>query len=394
MSLITKNTGLVIYLAALSAFAPFSTDIYLASMPTIQHSFNTSASNVQLTLSLFFIGFAIAQLFWGPLSDRIGRKPVIFIGLSIFVLASLFCAWSTTISWLIIARVVQAIGACSGLVIAISIVKDSFANPKDISKILGVMMSIMIVAPMIAPIIGSYMLVHVNWQSNFYFLALYGFVLITGAYFINESHPESSRKPLPINRLLSSYLKQICCGSFLLPTIAISTNFSAMFAFISSSSFIYIKVYHLATYLFGYFFAANAAALILGSLSLNILKDRFRDNHIIFAAILISLFGSLLMLTTLHFYPHSIWSVVIPSFIITYGIGILNPELTGQALKHVIAHTGLASSLIGTCRFILAAAIAFLMGVLITSSALPLAIVMLILNILTAVCMLLYTARQ
>ncbi len=394
MILKKKNIILVIYLAALAAFAPFSTDIYLASMPTIQKAFNTSIANVQLTLSLFFVSFAIAQLFWGPLSDRIGRNAVIFFGVTIFIFGSLLCAWSHTISLLIIARIIQAIGASSGVVMAIAIVKDSYPDPKEMSKILSGMLSVMILAPMIAPIIGSYMLVHISWQSNFYFLAIYGVVLILGAFFVEESYPKLSRKPLPINKLFHAYLEQAKFPPFLLAALAVSTNFSVMFAFISSSSFIYINIYQLETHLFGYFFAINASALIFGSLSLNKLKKRFSDSQIIFTAALISLIGAIMMLMAIHFDPKSIWSIVVPSFVVTYGVGILYPELMSQALKNVVAYNGLASSLAGTCRFTLAAGIGFCMGIIITDSALPLAIIMLTLNIFTVIFMIFYNSVQ
>ena len=390
MALNKKNPLLVIYLAALAAFAPFSTDIYLASMPTIQHIFNTSIANVQLTLSLFFVSFAIAQLFWGPLSDRIGRKAVVFIGVSIFVLGSFLCAWSHNISLLIIARIIQAMGACAGIVMAIAMVKDDFPDAKEMSKILSRMMSVTILAPMIAPIIGSYMLVHFGWQSNFYFLAMYGVLLILGAFFIKESHTKLARKPLPINKLFHAYLEQIRFTPFLLAVLAVSTNFSVLFAFISSSSFIYITIYHLPTDLFGYLFAINAAALVFGSLSLNPLKNRFSDHRIIFMAILISIIGSIIMFIAIYFDPKSMWSVMLPSFVVTYGIGILYPELTSYALKNVVTYTGLASSLVGTFRFVLAAAVGFFMGIIITHSALPLALIMLTLNILTTIFMIFY----
>ncbi|MEM1243545.1 MAG: multidrug effflux MFS transporter [Pseudomonadota bacterium] len=390
MSLNYQRLIFIIYLATLSAFAPFSTDIYLASMPTIKAAFNTSASNVQLTLSLFFISFAITQLLWGPLSDRIGRKPVVFIGASVYVVGSLLCALSHDITNLIIFRIIQAIGACAGLVMAIAIVKDSFPDSKEMTKILTGMLSVMILAPMIAPIIGSYLLVYINWQANFYFLAIYGLLLIFATCFIKESHPDEARKPLPMNKLFHSYTEQIGFVRFLLPTLAIATNFSVIFAFISSSAFIYINIYLLKTAFFGYLFAFNASGLIIGSTVLNRLKNQIRDSQIILLAILISFIGSLSMLISVYLFPHSIWSVIIPTFIVTCSIGMLFAELTSQALKHVVAHTGLASSLIGSFRFILAAGVGYIMGIIITDSAIPLALVMLMLNLFTAIFMLLY----
>ena len=391
----SKNSTLfIIYLAGVVAFAPFSTDIYLASMPTIQRLFGTSAAEVQLTLSLFFVGFAIAQLLWGPLSDRIGRKPVLFIGISIYIVGSIMCGLSNTISLLIFSRIIQSIGACSGIVVGMAIVKDQFPDPIIMSKVLSRMMGVVIVAPVIAPIIGSYLLVRFNWQSNFYFLALYGVILFISTCFVNETYPKEIRKPLPLKKLSHAYTEQINCLPFLLVVLAVSTNFCVLFSFISSSSFIYLQIYHLPIHLYGYFFAFNATAIIVGSFSLPKLKDVFKDKHIVFSAILISLFGSLLMLFLIHIKQHSIWSVAIPSFIVSFGVGVLFPELTSYALKNVVSYTGIASSLLGSIRFVLAGGTGFLMGFVITNSAMPLAISMITLNILTLTAMIYYFKKS
>lgn len=385
-----RKALLVLYLAALSAFAPFSTDIYLASMPTIQHLFNTTAANVQLTLSLFFIGFAIAQLAWGPLSDRFGRRPVVFIGLTLFVMGSLSCAVSTNITMLIISRIIQSIGACSGIVMVLTIIKDSFPNPNEMSKCLSITLSIRTLAPMIAPVIGSYLLVHINWQANFYFLTSYGILLLMGTLFLKESYPKHQRKPLPMNKLFHAYHEQIRHAPFLFAAIATGTNFAVLFAFISSSSFIYINIYHLAPHLFGYFFAINAAMSMAGASSLPKLKKRFTDQRIIFAGITLIFLGAITMLLFIYAFNANIWLFVIPMAISTYGITLLLPELTAQALKNSVAYHGITSSLAGVCRYTFGALIGFLMGFIIKDSAVPLAIVMIILNGLTLILMVLY----
>lgn len=385
-----KKALLIIYLAALAAFGPFSIDIYLASMPTIQYQFHTTIDQVQLTLTLFFISFAITQLLWGPLSDRIGRKFVVLIGLSIFLLSSIWCAASYSIFELIIARTIQAAGACAGVIMSLAIVKDRFPKLEELSKILSAMTSVAILAPMIAPIIGSYLLHHIGWRANFYFLAIYGSILILATFFIKESHSKANRKPLPVRKLYRAYVEQLKSMPFLLSVLSVSTNFSVLFSFISSSSFIYIKIYHLPAYLFGYLFALNAAALSCGSFTLSRIKNKFSDKHIIFSAIILSAIGAFTMIATISLFPNSIWCVIAPSFMVTFGIGMLYPELTSQALKHVVAYTGLASSLLGTCRFTLAAIIGSIMAALIANSAMPLAIMMTLLNTVTAVLIVLY----
>ena len=390
MRLTKKQLVLIIYLAMLSAFAPFSTDIYLASMPVIQGLFRTSAASIQLTLSLFFVSFALMMLAWGPLSDRVGRKRVIFIGVGIFILGSLACALSQNITQLIAARIVQALGASSGTIVALAIVKDIFDQPERITRVLSILISVIMLAPMVAPIVGSYLLVNLGWRSNFYFLLGYGLLLLIGACFIAESYPVSQRKPLPINKLLSAYVDQVSEVPFALIILAGGANFSVMFAFIASSPFIYINIYHLATHLFGYFFAINAFAITCGSISLNKLKDSVSNKAIVIFALVAMWLGGITMLGAIHLWPHSIWSIVATSFLVTYGVGILFPELATYALNHVKAYTGLASSLIGAARFIAASIIGVVMGFVVTQSALPLAIVMLTLMAITSLALVFY----
>lgn len=394
MSLNNHRIIFIIFLSALAAFAPFSTDIYLASMPTIQREMHASMAQVQLTLSLFFVGFALAQLFWGPLSDRVGRKKTIVIGVSVYVLGSLLCIVSISIFMLIMARLIQAIGACVGIVMVMAIVKDSFAESKTMAKVIGMLMAIAMFAPMIAPVIGSYLLVHFGWRANFYVLLFYGVILLVSVLFLHETHPEVNRKPLPLTKLLHAYYEQLTHRSFLVSALASSTNFCVLFAFISSASFIYIDIYHLPEKLFGYFFSGNAVVLVLGNVTSHRLKQFFYQSKMIFIALFLILFGAILMWFSIYVFPGSIWSVVLPLLLISYSVGILYPELMSYPLDNVVAYTGIASSLVGAMRFSLASLIGIVMGFVISHSAWPLAVIIMLLNLLTLILMKTYFSLQ
>lgn len=384
----------IIFLSTIAAFAPFSTDIYLASMPIIQKEMHASVAQVQLTLSLFFIGFALAQLFWGPLSDRIGRKKTILTGVVIYIIGSLSCALSQNISMLIFARLVQAIGACVGIVMALAIIRDCFAETGNMSKMIAITMATAMAAPMIAPVLGSYLLVHFGWQANFYVLFGYGIFLLISTLFFVETYPEDKRKPLPLNQLLQAYAQQLFHKPYLLSALAASTNFCMLFAFISSASFVYINLYDLKPEYFGYFFGGNAIMLVLGNLMCNRFKKILSKNKLIFIFLFLALVGALLMFLAVYMAPENIWSVVLPFFLVTYAIGILYPELMSYPLENVVAYTGIASSLVGTMRFASASIIGFLVGFVISDSALPLAVVIIVLNILTMVLMKIYFNKK
>jgi DHA1 family bicyclomycin/chloramphenicol resistance-like MFS transporter len=356
-----RKIGFVIFLACLSAFPPFSTDMYLSSMPVIQKTFHTSEWMVQLTLSVFFLVFAVLQLVWGPLSDRYGRKPIIYLGMGIYFIGSVLCSVATNIHILIIARAIQAAGACSGMVVSLAMVRDCFKGPMMV-KMLAIVSSVMMVAPMVAPVVGSFLLTAFSWQANFYFLAIYALLLLLMTPLIAETHPCEVRKPLPFKSILSAYMAQLFHWPFFVIVIAIAANFSTMFSFISSAAFIYMGTYHVSPRLFGFFFAFNASALILGNMSVHMLVARMRRVNISQLGLFLSLFGAAVMFVAERLFPGSLLSVALPMFISTYGIGLVTPTLTGLALEHVVAHTGLSASLIGVFRFSAAGVVASLMG--------------------------------
>ena len=380
----------LVYLAALAAFAPFSIDIYLASMPSIQKQMNATITQVQLTLSLFFIGFAAAQLFWGPLSDRIGRKKTVFIGVSVYVLGSLCCAFSHNIDMLIVSRLIQAIGACVGIVMALAIARDSFAEAQQRSKTIALLMAIAMLAPMIAPVVGSFLLVRFNWQANFYFLVAYGVALLLSTIFLEETYPKLKRKPLPLNKLLRAYAEQLRHVPFISSALASCTNFCVLFAFISSASFIYINIYELSPEWFGYLFSLNAVIFIVGNVLSPKLCSTFSEPKLLFAALGAVFIGVLVMLIALMNFKTTVFAMVLPLMLVSFGVSLLHPKLVGYSIEHVVNYVGITSALAGAVRFMLAAVTGLLMGVLITHSAIPLALVMLVLNVLTVIFLRIY----
>jgi len=380
------------FLGALAGLAAASTDIYIASMPTITHLFHTHTAITQLTLSLFFIGFALSQLIWGPLSDRFGRKSMLIAGLALFVLGGLLCALSHSINELIVSRIIQAIGAGCSFVMAFSMIKDHFTDT-DMGKAIRVVTVTMMLAPMIAPILGSYLLAWINWQATFYFLFLYGLVLLVCACLIPETYPKAKRTPLPVHTLFAAYSEQIKNHKFLFVAIAFAANFAVMFCFISASPFIYIKLYHVAKSDFGYFFAFNALALILGNLSTKRMSKRFSLKGLMFGASILSVCASILMIISMQVFPHTTLALALPCFLVTFGVGVLYPTTIGEALKHVVQHNGIASALANTIRHISAGCVGLVLGFFIAHSGLPLAWASLLLSAVTLGFLFLYFRR-
>lgn len=360
-------------------------------MPIISQQMDASHAEIQLTLSLFFIAFALMQLFWGPLSDRYGRKPIVLSGLVLFIISSVLAALSTTIHMLVWMRLLQAIGACSGAVMTLAITKDLFPEKKELTQVLRITITVVFIAPMIGPIIGSNLLEWFDWQANFYFLAIYGTALLFAACFIKESFPAKKRNPPPISTLLGSYWQQLKYPPFFLPMLAAGTNFSVMFSFIAASPFIYITIYHVPKQYFGYLFAINASGLIIATILARVLrKFNFNDKNILTLGLSIGMTGAVIMVITLSIWPNTLWSVAPPCFIATFGIGMLFAELNSLALHHSIQHTGITAALVGTGRYTVAGLASLLIGVIIHTSAMPLAFTMIGFIFITSACMFLF----
>ena len=375
-----KHGSFLFYLSALQAFAPFSTDCYLASLPQIQVFFSATISQTQLTLSLFLFGLAIGQLMWGPMSDRIGRKSTLCIGLLVYFISSILCVKSLSITMLIIMRFLQSIGASSATVVSIAMIKDEYPEEK-VPQVMAIMLSVMILAPIIAPIIGSQLTTYLGWQSIFIFLALYSVAILLLLAIVRSNYQIDKAAIPSVTHIARDYYLQIKTPSFLLSAMMSSLTFALLFIFIASSSFIYQHYFDVKPVHFGYYFAANAFGLFLAC---NALPRLIRLSSPAKIAVLgsgISLVFSLIMLLLLLFLPHNTLSLLVPMFFISIGIGFSMPSYMSIALMHVRQHAGLAAALIGSMQFLFAALTASTIGFFIQHHPYPFSIVMSVISL-------------
>ncbi|PKH26538.1 Bcr/CflA family multidrug efflux transporter [Enterobacterales bacterium CwR94] len=197
--------GFIVYLAGLSMLGFLATDMYLPAFSAMQHDLNTSASLISASLSLFLAGFACAQIFWGPLSDRIGRKPVLLMGLSLFALASLGMVWVSDAHWMLVLRFLQAIGVCSATVSWQALVVDRYRGA-EANKIFATIMPLVALSPALAPLLGAWLLSHFNWQSIFIALLLITLALIAATLMLKnvKTTDNSAKSPFRFTDLLRS----------------------------------------------------------------------------------------------------------------------------------------------------------------------------------------------
>ncbi len=251
MALRPGTFRLTVLLALLTSMGPLSTDMYLPSLPDISQSMGTDDARTQLTLSVFLFGFAAGMLIYGPLADRLGRKPVLLSGLILFVLASIGCTFSPTIDVLIAGRFVQALGAAGPVVLARAIVRDLYRGP-EAGRMLSHMGAIMGLVPAIAPVLGGVLHEAFGWRIIFAIIAALGLaLLVLGAFSLPETLKNANRRASSPRQILRDYRHLLQNRGFRFYVAFACLSFAGLFAFISGSSFVLQDNYGLSPQIYG-----------------------------------------------------------------------------------------------------------------------------------------------
>lgn len=325
-----QQVRLIVLLGVLVAFGPLSIDMYLPALPAIAADLAAPVARIQLTIGGFLAGFCGGMLLYGPLSDRYGRRPVLLIGLCLYVLASLACAAAQTAEQLIALRVLQAMGGGAATVMARAIVRDAFPLT-EASHVLTLMQQITMIAPLLAPLLGGWMLLMAGWRSLFLLLALIGAAsLAVVALRLPESHPPSGRSDITLGKAFRAY------GHLLqhLPTmgysLALGLSFGAMFAYITGSPFVYIQYFGVAAQHYGYLFGLNIVAIVLFSqLNRYLLRRHAIDSLLQWQCGVVALAGLALWLLG----AHSLWLTVLPLLFSVGMTGSIGPNAMARLLQ-------------------------------------------------------------
>jgi DHA1 family bicyclomycin/chloramphenicol resistance-like MFS transporter len=364
---------LALILGAQTAMGPLAIDTYLPALPTITREFATTSAAVQLTLSVYFIGIALGQAVYGPLSDRHGRRPPLFAGLALFVAGSLGCALAPNVETLIAFRFVQALGGCAPLVIPRAVVRDLF-DERDSVRMLSVLMLVMGLAPILAPLIGGQMLKYLGWRSVFWAYVIYGCVLVVVvALGLEESLPDVRRSRLPFGAVLATYGRLLADWRYMGYVLAGGLIFSGLLAYISGSPFIFIELFGISPQRFGLYFGSNAIGIIAASQVNRFLVHRFAARQILKGALWISAVASVgLVMAGFTSYAGLI-GLVVPLWFFIAMHGIVSPNTTALAMRPYGAVAGSASALLGTIQFLLGAMSGAVIGILADGTARPFA---------------------
>ena len=359
--------GIAVLLTTLVALGPLSTDFYLPSLPAMTAALGTDVAGTQLTLSIFLGGFAVGQLFYGPLSDRFGRRPLMLIGLGIFLVASIACALAPNIETLIAARFVQAIGACAGPVLGRTVVRDLY-GPKDSARMLSYISAAMALAPLLGPVFGGWLSVIFSWRATFVFLE-------TAATWrlLAESNLHPDPTAVQPRRILANYATLLRDTTYRGVLMCNGLAYAGMFAFISGAPFVFINLFGFSPQTMGLAFGLMVSGFITGTMSSGRLASRYGPDSILTAGVVIgSVGGAVMLLFAVTGWQHPV-AIMVPMWLVTCGIGFIMPNATAIALAPWPTMAGAAASLMGFSQMALAAAFGIFVGHSFTDSTVPMA---------------------
>lgn len=395
MTASTARRWRAVTLTVLVAYGPISTDLYLPSLPAMQHALASDIAGVQLTLSAFVWGFAVAQLVYGPLSDRYGRRPVLLAGLVLYLAASLACVAATTLDALVAWRFVQALGACAGPVLARAVVRD-LHGPLDAGRVLAYMGTAMAVVPAAAPSLGGLLEVAFGWRANFVALALFGLLALVLTWFaLPESHlardPDALR-PAQIARNFATLLRH---RAYLGSTLAVSAAFAGLFCFISGSPFVLIEVLGLPPERFGLGFLVAVAGFMGGSFLSGRLVRRLGTPRLVTAGCALCFAGGSAMTLVALSGSATLVTLLGTCWLYFTGAGLAIPVGFAAALAPFPGMAGAASSLLGFVQMGIGGLAGMAVGHLYDGTPGPMALGMMLGGGLALLaCRLLYPARR
>ncbi len=343
------SSGLIVLLALLSAFVPLSTDLYLPALPTMSKSLQAPADQINLTLTVFFVIFSAGMLIWGPLSDRYGRKPILLIGLSAYVLASALCSVTASVTALIAFRALQALGGSAAGAVASAIVKDTFSGRKR-ESVLAIVQSMTMISPAVAPMFGAALLSVTSWRGVFWTLTGIGAIALLCAVLLEETlQTRNTGALLATYGRLGNVLRN---RGFTALLLLFSLGGVSGLAFVTASTYIYQDGFHLSSQVYSYYFGLNAVCLILGPMLYMRLSRRFHPETIIRACFLATLVSGVLVVSLGNLAPYVFALGILPSSIAG---SLIRPPSTNLMLEQQSGDTGSMVSVIGCVNLLMGA---------------------------------------
>ena len=362
-----------ITLAGLVAMMAVSTDLYLPGIPQLIEQLGANISQGQLTLSVFLLGFASGQLFYGSISDRYGRKPVLYLGLAIYILATLGCAAAQDIDTLIAARFVQGIGGASGPVLARAIVSDSYSR-RDAARVMAAIAGAMALVPAIAPVFGSWLLYVFTWRAHFILLLILGLITFIAVTRLQESCKTIGDSPLKLSHIFSQFSLCLSKPNFVGYALCGGATYAAMFCYISTTSFIMIELLGVEQEYFGYTFMSVVFGYISGAMLSSRLVNRWGTLRVLTLGQSVGLGAAGLLFVLALFDVYRLIPVLFVFFLVFMSGGLCLSISQMGAISELPKSAGKASSVFGFLQISFAALLGYLVGLFYNNTLLPTAI--------------------
>lgn len=388
MSTVKQQQGptlvLTIFLGALAAIAPLSTDMYLPSLPEIMDMFQASPSLVQLTISASIAGMAFGQVAAGPISDDQGRKKPLIWGMLLFMISSMACVFAPSMEFFVAVRFVQGFTGGFGIVIARAIARD-ICKGSALTKFFSLLMLINGLAPILAPVIGGQILRFSDWRAVFCTLGAIGLLLALSAIVMKETLPPERRLSGGMTSVLTSFSSLLKDSYFMGHCLMQCFTFAAFFAYISGASFVFQNMYHVSPQVFSYIFGANGIALMVTGIVVGRLTGHIPDWKILHTALVQAAVGSIALFAAFWF--HAPMPVVIICLMVTVStVASIGTSSFSLALQAQGKMAGGASALIGFFSMISGAVMAPLVGIAGDQTAIPMATIIVLGEVLAWLC--------
>ena len=362
---------LILILGLLTALGPLTIDMYLPAFQAIAQSLQSPTVLVQQTLSIYFMGMALGQLIYGPLSDRFGRKGPLMIGLALYAVSSLACAMAPNIYTLIGFRLFQALGGCAGVVVSRAVTRDYF-SPREMARVMSLLMLVMGLAPVLAPTAGGFLVRYLplalGWRAVFAVLTLLGLSAMAMVWFsLPESLPVAERlQKLEAREIFSSYWHILQDRLFLWPTLAGGLCLGALFTYVSASSVVFLEFFKVAPFAYSLLFAFNAIGLIGGAQINRFLLKYSSPERVMSRALTLSVLFCLIFNVILMIWPAQLWSTALCLWGVLAALGFVMPNSAAVAMAHLRGHVGSASAMMGVIQYALGAMCSALVAALLS----------------------------
>ncbi len=368
--------GMALLLGLLVSFAPMTIDLYLPALPEMTRDLGTDITAMQLTLSVYMIGFAISQTFFGPISDRFGRKPVILMGTAIYLVASVACAVATSVEQLILFRLFQSIGAAAAPVVARAVVRDMYTR-EEAARMFSVVTTVVAIAPVIAPVLGGYIVIWLGWRANFWILTGFGSVAML---LVITLLPETNRVPDPtatkVGRMIENFGTMLGNRVYAGYLLTVMGTFGGLFAYLIGSSFVLVDQLGMSEEAFGLSFGGASVGFMSGAFLGSQIVRRVGIERMCLMGTACTAIAGLLIFGLIWSGEITIWSVIVPTVIYFTGMGMSQPNIQAGAISPFPQMAGAAASLLGLAQYISAGIMSIVIGVFGFDPTLSLATIM------------------